>query len=120
MGLHMTPEEAAEIILGGEQWVPCQACKQRDDDCEDLFVGGKCPVCEDSHAELSPDYRKACEVLRRPPPPIWRESLRDGMIHKTGPSVFMGKFPIKPRRYIIYKSEKDGKNEKGKKTTKLP
>jgi hypothetical protein len=86
----MTQEEAAELVLKNDPWTKCP----REDDenhseaCE----------CENSGAVLKPEYKEAYRVLGRPQPPIWkRRQMSNGEYHVSGPTVFVGKFPLRQR-----------------------
>lgn len=98
----MTPVEAAEIILAGERWIPCEACAaidEKDASGARLFIPNQCKVCEGSNAQLHPDYKQACELLGKPLPPVWREKKIDGVLYCTGPILQMGG---RPTRNLIH------------------
>lgn len=81
-----TPEEAAELILQNDPWERCPD-----------YGGGHPDTCrcEGSGAVLKADYERAYVLLGRPHPPRWKTTkYSNGVVQVSGPSVFIGKFPM--------------------------
>jgi hypothetical protein len=104
----MTLEEAVEIVLGPHEWVPCPHCSRGYTTPRHATLGevvnedDRCHICDGSGGVLNDRHTLAHLLTDTPHPSPWTmKKLASGIVHLSGPAVYVGKMPIKPRLWLI-------------------
>lgn len=84
----MTNEEAIELVLGGEAWVPCGGCERRGTIPQPPSITAlkTCPFCKGEGYKLRPSMAEAYALLGLDPPqrPRNRTEFMEAMAQSGG------------------------------------